>query len=153
MKIQENMRQIVFVPQYHGNGEYLIGNNNTGKLHSLDCSAIPMMREDHKIPTDGTGFTPCSWCHACSGHETLFKKENKDFEGIQICMDKRVIQLFKKAGCASCNSKKGIIKMFSDPHGVRLIGKEGHWWIYFECEKCGYQTAWWKAINKLKNSK
>ncbi len=31
----------------------LIGNSNTGRLHSLDCSAIDMMREDHKIPTDG----------------------------------------------------------------------------------------------------
>lgn len=151
---QQNMRQMVFVPHYHRDGECLIGNSNTGRLHSLDCSAIDMMREDHKIPTDGAGFTPCGWCHACgTTHQDIFQEANEDPEGTELCMDKRIIQLFKQTGCATCSSKKGIIKMFPDPHGVRLIGKQGHWWIYFECEECGYQTAWWKAINKLKNSK
>ena len=79
MKTQPNMRQMVFAPHYHGDGECLIGNSNTGRLHSLDCSAIDMMREDHKIPTDGAGFTPCGWCHACGTiHENIFEETNED---------------------------------------------------------------------------
>ncbi len=40
MKTQPNMRQMVFVPNYHGYGECLIGNSNTGRLHSWDSSAL-----------------------------------------------------------------------------------------------------------------
>jgi len=36
----------------------LIGNSNTGKLHTHGCKAIGMMREDHKIPTNGAHFIP-----------------------------------------------------------------------------------------------
>ena len=36
----------------------LIGNSNTGRLHSPECSAIDMMREDHKIPAEGGTFNP-----------------------------------------------------------------------------------------------
>jgi hypothetical protein len=111
-----------------------------------------MMREDHIIPTDGDGFTPCGWCHACgkTSHLNTFQDKSKDPEGTEICRDKKVIQLFKQTGCLSCKSKKGIIKMHPDKHGVRLLKREGHWWIYLECNKCGYQTAWWKAKQKLK---
>ncbi len=154
MKSEEKLKQLVFVFNEHNNEECLIGNSNTGRLHSLDCSAIDMMREDHKIPTDGEGFTPCGWCHACgkTSHLNTFQDKSKDPKGTEICRDKKVIQLFNQTGCLSCKSKKGIVKMYPNIHGVRLIGRNGHWWIYLECE-CGYQTAWWKAKNKLKNER
>jgi len=47
MKSEEKLKQMVFVFNEHRNGECLIGNSNTGRLHSLDCSAIDIMREDH----------------------------------------------------------------------------------------------------------
>jgi len=62
---------------------------------------------------------------------------------------KKVNELFHKTGCITCKSKEGVVKMFPDMHGVRLLGREGHWWIYFECS-FGYQTAWWKAKKYLK---
>jgi hypothetical protein len=91
----------------------LIGNSNTGRLHSPECSAIDMMREDHKIPTDGAQFTPCGWCHACSGTCTHTDQNNtEDPEGTEICRDKKVNQLFNQTGCLSCQSKNGVVKMF-----------------------------------------
>jgi hypothetical protein len=151
MKSEEKLKQMVFVFNEHKNGESLIGNSNTGRLHSLDCSAIDMMREDHKIPTDGGGFTPCGWCHACGGENSLNINPipSEDPEGTEICIDKKVNQLFYQTECLSCGSKNGVVKMFPDTNGVRLLGRNGHWWIYFECD-CGYQTAWWKAKQKLK---
>jgi hypothetical protein len=152
MKSEKEIEQMTFVFNEYRDNECLIGNSNTGRLHSLDCSAIDMMREDHKIPTDGDGFTPCGWCHACGGTSYSGQSHNttEDPEGTEICIDKKVNQLFHHTGCLSCRSKKGIVKMYPDIHGVRLIGRNGHWWIYLECDKCGYQTAWWKAKNKLK---
>ena len=43
---------------------YLIGNSNTGKLHSPHCRAIKMMKNTHKVPTNGAHFKPCKWCYA-----------------------------------------------------------------------------------------
>lgn len=123
----------------------LIGNSNTGKLHSHGCRAICMMREDHKVMTNGAHFTPCLWCHAtASSISDLIQDQVDDLEA-RVCRDPNMNKLFSLEGCLTCGSKDGIVKMFHDPHGVRLLGEEGHWWIYFECSKCGYQTAWWKA--------
>ena len=68
MKSGNKIKQMVLlVPDIGRHEGCLIGNSNTGRLHSPECSAIDMMREDHKIPTDGAQFTPCGWCHACGG--------------------------------------------------------------------------------------
>jgi hypothetical protein len=153
MRSEKKIKQIVLpVQDDRRHKGCLIGNSNTGKLHSSDCSAINMMREDHKIPTEGGHFTPCGWCHACVGtsYNEQSHSNTEDPEGTENCMDKKMNQLFNLTGCLSCGSKKGVVKMFPDTHGVRLLGREGHWWIYFECS-CGYQTAWWKAKNYLKN--
>jgi len=134
-------------------GGHLIGNSNTGKLHYSDCSAIGMMREDHKIPTDGDGghFTPCGWCYP-NGYGTFMDHAQSTFEdpiGTEICMDPRINKLFNQVGCLTCGSRDGVVKMFPEDNGVRLLGKKGRWWIYFECS-CRYQTALWKAKNRLK---
>lgn len=150
MQTEKKIIQTVLPVQDNSNHiGFLIGNSNTGRLHSPDCSAIDMMREDHKIPTDGPGFTPCGWCHACGGIINCGRHNSDDHEGIEICTDKKVNELFHQTGCLSCGSKKGLVKMFPDKNGVRLLGRQGHWWIYFECT-CGYQTAWWKAKKHLK---
>ena len=128
-----------------------IGNSNTGRLHSPGCSAIDMMKEDHKVPTNGGHFTPCKWCHA-AGPEHLnnpTQDYGEDHMGIEICRDPKINRLFQQVGCLTCGSKEGIVKMFPDENGARLLGKEGRWWIYLECS-CGYQTAWWKAKRQLK---
>ena len=155
MKSGNKIKQMVLnVSETRRHEGCLIGNSNTGRLHSPECSAIDMMREDHKIPTDGAQFTPCGWCHACGRTHSIATDQNntEDPEGTEICTDKKVNQLFHQTGCLSCQSKNGIVKMFPDKHGVRLLGRQGHWWIYFECT-CGYQTAWWKAKQKIKTLK
>ena len=153
MKSGNKIKQMVLVVSENKRHEgCLIGNSNTGRLHSPECSAIDTMKEDHKIPTDGGQFTPCGWCHECGGTNCANTDQNntEDPEGTEICTDKKVNQLFHQTGCLSCQSKNGLVKMFPDKHGVRLLGRQGHWWIYFECT-CGYQTAWWKAKQKIKS--
>jgi hypothetical protein len=83
---------------------------------------------------------------------TYIQNNAEDPEGTEICTDKKVNQLFHQTGCLSCQSKNGIVKMFPDKHEVRLLGRQGHWWIYFECT-CEYQTAGWKVKQKLKTIK
>lgn len=143
MRSKKKMEQMVLrIPDNRRHKGCLIGNSNTGRLHSPECSAIDMMREDHKIPTDGGHFTPCGWCHACGGtsYSEQGHRNTEDPEGTEISLDKKVNQLFNLTGCLSCGSKQGVVKMFPDTHSARLQGREGHWWIYFEC-RCGYQTA------------
>ena len=72
-KIEQKVLAVHEIRRYEG---CLIGNSNTGRLHSPDCSAIDMMREDHKIPTNGGHFTPCGWCHACGGEISLNSNHN-----------------------------------------------------------------------------
>ena len=124
----------------------LIGNSNTGKLHSPGCRAIDMMKEDHKVPTNGAHFTPCKWCHPTEPEQVNnpHQYQLEDQEETEICQDHKINQLFQQAGCIYCDSKEGIVKMYPHENGVRLLGKEGRWWIYFECN-CGYQTALWKV--------
>lgn len=127
----------------------LIGNSNTGKLHSPGCRAIDMMKEDHKVPTEGGHFIPCKWCHASKNHNNFSQYIIEDLEDIEVCHDRKINQLFQQVGCLTCGSKDGIVMMYPDANGVRLLGKEGRWWIYYECS-CGYQTAWWKAKKQQK---
>lgn len=124
----------------------LIGNSNTGKLHSPGCRAIDMMKNDHKVPTNGAHFTPCKWCYPAGPKqlEDPNKSKLEDQKQVEICQDPKINQLFQQVGCLTCGSKDGIVKMYPHEHGSRLIGKEGLWWIYFECS-CGYQNALWKA--------
>ena len=116
-------QKVLTVPNDWRHEGCLIGNSNTGRLHSPDCSAIDMMREDHKIPTEGGHFTPCGWCHACGGENSFNTNPipSEDPEGTEICIDKKVNQLFHQTGCLSCGSKDGVVKMFPDTHGVRLL--------------------------------
>lgn len=39
-----------------------VGNTNTGKCHVPGCKAIDRMLPEHKVATDGTGFSKCAWC-------------------------------------------------------------------------------------------
>jgi len=39
-----------------------IGNTNTGKYHVPGCGAVDMMREEHKVWTDGFGYEKCGLC-------------------------------------------------------------------------------------------
>ena len=67
-----------------------------------------MMREDHKIPTDGAQFSPCGWCHACGGTNCVNTGQNntEDHEGTEICTDKKVNQLFHQTGMYKLPIKK-----------------------------------------------
>ena len=90
MKSGNKIKQMVLNVSEPGRHEgCLIGNSNTGRLHSPECSAIDMMREDHKIPTDGANFTPCGWCHACGGTKCTLQtrtiqKTQKEQKSVQI---------------------------------------------------------------------
>lgn len=124
----------------------LIGNSNTGRLHSPGCRAIDIMKEGHKVPTNGAHFTPCKWCYPAGPGQLDNPNQSQwdEHEETEICQDPKINQLFQQVGCLICGSKDGIVKMYPHEHGSRLIGKEGLWWISFECS-CGYQTALWKA--------
>ena len=140
----------------------MIGNSNTGKLHQHGCRAIDMMKEEHKIETDGYGFENCGWCHGKSDVDQSYlyhfhekKKiaaakiptsvkiaQVEDPEDVEICRDPRVLKIFKESDCINCHSKDGIVKMYPAEHGVRLLGDpHKRWWVYNECSKCGYQTS------------
>ena len=142
-----------------------IGNSNTGKLHQHGCRAIDMMKEEHKVETDGYGFENCGWCHGDSDNNQSYmdhfheKKriadvknsdvskmeisiDPEDPEDIVICRDSRILKIFKDSGCINCDSKDGLVKMYPAEHGVRLLGDpHKRWWVYNECSKCGYQTS------------
>jgi hypothetical protein len=134
----------------------LIGNSNTGKLHEIGCRAIWMMKSEHKVPTNGDGFEPCGWCKGGSALneykkitlDNFHEEKFEDPRDIVICRDPRIEKIFRETGCIECGSKDGIVKMYPVPHGVKLLGKPGRWWIYFECSHCGYQTSLRKARQK-----
>ena len=109
-----------------------------------------MMREDHKIPTDGGHFTPCGWCHAGGGEISLNGNPalSKTLKELKFAWTKKLtnFSIRQDALVAGPNNE---LKMYPDIHGVRLIGRNGHWWIYRECD-CDNQMAWWKAKQKLK---
>ena len=141
----------------------LIGNSNTSKLHQPGCRAIDMMKEEHKVETDGYGFENCGWCHGKSDVDKSYlehfheKKKNaaaakiptivkdaivEDPEDVQICRDPRILKIFKESDCINCDSKDGIVKMYPAEHGVRLLGDpHKRWRVYNECSKCGYQIS------------
>lgn len=134
---------------YEPNGE-LIGNSNTGVLHNPDCRAIDMMLEEHKVPTNGAHFTPCGWCHGHGkSNSRLDSYFSEDLPGTEICNDPKINRIFDK--CSSCGSDDGIVKMYPHKNGYKILQREGHWWIYFECHNCGYQTALWK-VKAAKNT-
>ena len=58
MKSGKKIKQMLLSVLDTGHEGCLIGNSNTGRLHSPECSAIHMMREDHKIPTDEDNSHP-----------------------------------------------------------------------------------------------
>jgi hypothetical protein len=149
----------------------LIGNSNTGKLHQPGCRAIDMMKDSHKVETDGFGFENCGWCHGKSGYDDKqsyldhFHEKKKiaaakiptivktaiveDPEDVQICRDPRILKIFKESECINCHSKDGIVKMYPAEYGVRLLGDpHKRWWIYKECDHCGYQTSLRKVKQK-----
>ena len=94
-------------------------------------SRMQRHRHDERRPQNphrGGHFTPCGWCHACEGTNCTHTNKNntEDPEGTEICTDKKVNQLFNQTGCLSCQSKNGMVKMFPDKHGTRLLGRQCH---------------------------
>ena len=146
MKTQKVKINVKSRKGFEPDGE-LIGNSNTGVLHEPGCRAIDMMNQDHEVPTNGAHFRPCGWCKPGLGNSYQTKlKNNKKIDGLENCEDPKIIRLFQE--CLSCGSHDGIVKMYPHSEGVRILGKEGKWWVYFECFDCGYETALWKAMNK-----
>lgn len=91
MRSKKKIKQVVLpVQDDHRHEKCLIWNINTGRLHSPECSAIDMMREDHKIPTYGGAIShhadvamPVREQVTETGHSNM-----EDPEGMEICMDK-----------------------------------------------------------------
>lgn len=125
-----------------------IWNSNHNRTHYPSCRAVTsMMKEEHKIPVDEPRGHSCGWCSPGAGQTTL--QENHD-NRIEICTDPEIRQIFKKAGCLNGCGNLGDIKMIRDDEdGVPVAGQPGKWWPYLECYECGYQTAFWKALNKI----
>lgn len=134
-------------------GGYLIGNSNTGKLHSPGCRAIGMMKNTHKVPTDGAHFKPCKWCYATGSatYETLdkFNSSRDEPDDIEICYDKKVARIFLGVDC-DCGSHDGVIKMRLHDGGFKLLNREGKWWIWRECYSCGHQLSLVHLLQKRK---
>ena len=137
-------------------GGYLIGNSNTGKLHAPGCRAIGMMKHTHKVPTDGAHFKPCKWCYAIgkSGHKSLdnFRSRRDEPDDIENCYDPKIERIFAGVKC-DCGSTDGILKMRPHNGGVRLLNRQGKWWIWRECFDCGHQLSLVHALEKRKSMK
>lgn len=141
-----------------------IGNSNTKRLHSPYCRAVPMIAPKHIVYTDdGDGFPVyCHWCgnkgHSRGGRQMVFD-EFMELEGSKVeqCFDKRYLYVFDEVGCLHKHGVyhddkeegKGMVLMYPHDGGVEVEGKEGKWWIYYQCEICGYQTSLIKAMNML----
>lgn len=121
-----------------------MGNTNTKVFHEYGCRAIDMMVDEHKKDTEtGEGYRPCCWCNPSGGS---YQSVMDDYEleiGIQECHDPNHFKTFKESGCLSCHAGvlDGTVKMFPDDGGVEVQGQKGKFWVYLECNKCGYQSA------------
>ena len=53
--------------------------------------------------------------------------------------------------CLSCGKEfqYGDIAWYEHPGGVEVKESPNKLWVYFECRKCGYQTALWKIEKQL----
>lgn len=140
-----------------------VGNTNTKRCHSPSCRAVPTIYPEHVEPTeDGKGFyVLCKWC-GVQGEPSKSQTRLEDFKvvtkeeqdaGIQDCEDGLYKKLFEATGCITCKSKEGRILMYPHSGGVKVEGIPGLWWVFFECDKCQYQTSFQKAINKLEREK
>lgn len=128
-----------------------IANTNTGKYHEFGCKAIDMMLEEHKLEVEsGEGWNPCHWCRPGLGdwQSVLSKRAFEEKNGVIICRDSRAQKILTEVGCLHCHAKSGEVVMYPHSGGQQVEGHPGKWWIYLECDKCGYQTALWKAQAK-----
>jgi hypothetical protein len=124
-------------------------NTNTGKIHEWGCRAIDMMRDDHKQEAYSLAGDPCGWCKP-TGNEFQSRVDEQDSSmGISFCHEHAYLHLFAQTGCLSCGSKAGVVKKMPHDGGIPLKDETGKWWVFFECDKCHYQTAWWKAEKRL----
>lgn len=137
-----------FVPD----GQYM-GNCNTLIFHDFGCSDILEMNEEHKVETNNERglYRPCGHCKPGMNK---FIKSLDDFrtardepDDIELCMDPKIERLFENVEC-DCGSSDGILKMRPHEGGVRLLNRDGKWWIYRECYSCGYQLSLNKAIQR-----
>lgn len=126
-------------------------NKNHNRTHVTGCRAVDMMnREKNEVPVDEPRGYICKWCNPGSSHGNGQTFEEDRRAGIEICTDPFIRDIFKKAGCLNGCGSLGDIKMFRDDEsGVEIQGHDGKWWVYLECFECGYQTALWKAQQRL----
>lgn len=121
----------------------MIANTNTHKIHFDDCSAIGMIKPDHKLHVTGAecdNYSPCGWCHGPRDRilNTLLETTPTN---IVSCPDPLVRCLLKENGCDACGSNFGDVKMYSHPGGATLPSIPGHWWIYFKCFECNSKSS------------
>ena len=139
-----------------------IGNKNTKRLHSPNCRAVPMIAPKHIVYTEsGEGFyVYCHWCgnqgYPDGGRQVYLENYGLEVNGIERCFDKKYVEVFDKVGCIDSDGEwhkgkenNGIVLMYPHDDGVEVQDKPGRWWIYYQCEVCGYQTSLHKAIGKL----
>lgn len=43
------------------------------------------------------------------------------------------------------------IQTYLHPAGIEVEGWPGKQWVYFHCDKCGYDWALWKLLNRILN--
>lgn len=141
-----------FVP----GGEYM-GNCNTGVYHVMGCHDINAMLDEHKIETDNEEgiYRPCGHCKPGIAKFRKFDsfKSSKDQPGdVELCYDPRIERIFVGIKC-DCGSSDGILKMRPHDGGVRLLNRQGKWWVWRECYSCGHQLSLVHAIQKRKAMK
>jgi hypothetical protein len=134
-----------------------IGNTNTKRCHDPGCRAVKMIAPKHIQPTeDGEGFhVLCHWCgvegsRKQRGTQKTLENYAKEKEmGIQECDDERYHELFEVNGCINCHSHNGRVLMHPHIGGEEVKDKPGKWWVYFECNRCHYETPYRKAITSI----
>jgi hypothetical protein len=121
----------------------MIANTNTQKIHHDDCSAIGMIKPDHKLPVTGSdcdNYSPCGWCHG-PRERILNALQNIKPLKIMVCPDPLVRCLLKDNGCGVCGSHIGDVKMYSHHGGIFIHTLPGRWWVYFKCSECSVESS------------
>lgn len=134
-----------------------IFNKNHNRTHLPGCKAIDMMNRDkHEVEVDEPRGHLCKWCkpweEGFAGPRGVLGSGQGDLDhliGMEACNDPRAHKIFEETGCLNCKSQDGDILMYPHPGGEDVADREGTWWIFFECSRCGYQSSLQKAAQQL----
>lgn len=104
------------------------------------------------------GICRCSCGGAYHGiahkHDQYFGEEQRFIRSINKALGGEVGRTIKILSgvpfTCTCGRKQILGGFLGYPHAGGLPDKDGNrWWVFYECEKCRYQWAWHKIVNRV----